>query len=345
MIFTRLAMIAATKFRVLDYPDGRKLHTEPVPLLGGIAIFAAFAGALLINFHFSRGLKGIVIASFFIMAAGLQDDVKGLSALARLLIQILCSLLVVSFGVRLDIIPDVFPFARSLETVLTVLWIVGITNALNFLDGIDGLAAGFTVIAAGAFFVIAYQTGQMYFAYLNITLAGACLGFLTFNFYPARIFLGDAGSGFLGFCLASLAVMGEWARNRPVVALGIPLLILAVLVFDMVYITVSRIARKKVRTFKEWIEYVDKDHLHHRLLGMGFTRVQTVLFIYMIQAVFALGALVLKKATTFQAVLLLCQGLLVLIIIAVLMIAGRGRVERDRFNEHGPAAAGDDAVC
>ncbi len=332
LVFTWLAIKIANKFRVLDYPDTeRKMHIRPVPLLGGVAVFSAYIIALLLNFHFSWKLKGIIIASFFIMISGLIDDVKKLSAGARLVIQVLCSLLVISFGMHLNIISDRLPFAYFLEVIITVIWIVGITNAMNFMDGIDGLAAGFAFIASGTFAAIAYQTGQPYFVFLNVALAGACLGFLVFNFYPAKIFLGDAGSSFLGFSLAVLAVMGEWAENRPIVALSIPLLILAVLIFDITYISVSRIARGKVKTFKEWIEYVDRDHLHHRLMGMGLSQVQTVLFIYLVSMVFALGALVLKKATTFQAVLLLFQGGLILVIVAVLMIAGRGYLEKNHF--------------
>ncbi len=333
VIFTWLAIRLASKLRIFDQPEERKIHKRPVPLLGGVAVFGAYALALLLNFHFSWALKGVVIASFIIMLSGLFDDVKKLPAAARLIVQILCSLVVVYCGIRINIIPDDLPFAVTLETLITVFWIVGITNALNFMDGIDGLAAGMSFIVSGTFFIIAYQTGQPYFAFLNIALAGASLGFLVFNFHPARIFLGDAGSSFLGFTLASLAAMGEWAEKRPIVALSIPLLLLAILIFDMVYITISRIARGTVRTFKEWIEYVGRDHLHHRLIGMGFTQVQTVLFIYLVNVIFALGALVLMKATTAQAILLLSQGVCFLVIVTVLMVVGKNHLDKSRFYE------------
>ncbi|MEA3488854.1 MAG: MraY family glycosyltransferase [Candidatus Omnitrophota bacterium] len=316
----------------MDNPGQRKIHQKPIPLLGGIAIFASYSLALLLNFHFSWELKGVVIASFLILAAGLWDDVRELPAWVRLFVQIFCSLIVVWFGVRLNIVPDHLPFARSLETVITVIWIVGITNALNFMDGIDGLAAGLAFIASGAFFIVAYQTGQGYFAFLSIALAGACLGFLFFNFHPAKIFLGDAGSSFIGFSLASLAVMGEWAESNPIVALSIPLLILAVLIFDMIYISISRIAHGKVRNFREWIEHVDMDHLHHRLIGLGLTQVQAVFFIYLVSIVFALGALVLKNATTLQALLLLLQCFFVLVIVTVLMLVGRRNIRKNLFS-------------
>ncbi|MFQ5953148.1 MAG: glycosyltransferase family 4 protein, partial [Candidatus Omnitrophota bacterium] len=323
VIFTWLAIKIATKLNILDYPAERKIHSKPIPLLGGVVIYLAYATALLINFHFSWELKGVVIASTIIMLTGLVDDVRGLSAASRLIMQVLCALIIVSFGVYINIIPDKLPFAFPLEVLITVVWVVGVTNSVNFIDGADGLATGLALIASVAFFIIAIQTGQWYFAVLNIALAGACLGFLVFNFHPAKIFLGDSGSSFLGFTLASLAAMGEWAERNPIVALSIPLLVLAVLIFDMVYVSISRIARRKVKTFNEWIEYVGKDHLHHRLIGLGFTHRQTVLFIYMVSIIFAVGALVLKRATTFQAVLLLLQAAIVLTIVTVLMVVGR----------------------
>lgn len=333
MIFTWLTIRIASRFGILDKPNERKIHSKPVPLLGGVAIFASYALALLVNFRFSWQLKGVVIASFLILLAGLWDDIRELPAGVRLVVQILCSLLVVWFGVRLNIVPDQVPLAGVIDTVITVIWIVGITNALNFMDGIDGLAGGLAFIAAMAFFTIAYQTGQGYFAFLAITLAGACLGFLIFNFHPAKIFLGDTGSSFLGFSLASLAVMGEWAEKNPIVALSIPLLILAVMIFDMIYISISRIYQKKVRTFREWIEYVGMDHLHHRLMGLGLNQVQAVSFIYLISVIFALSALVLKEATTYQAILLLGQCSLMLVIVTVLMLIGRKNFDKSHFSE------------
>ena len=333
IVFTFLAILIAKKFNIVDSPSARKVHTKPTPLLGGVAIFAAFILALLLNFSFSWELKGIVIAASIILLSSLVDDVKELPASIRLIVQVLCALVVISFGVRLNIIPDQTPLAVTIEAIITVIWIVGITNAMNFLDGIDGLAGGISFIAAGTFFVIAYQTGQIYFAYLNIALAGACLGFLFFNFHPAKIFLGDAGSSFLGFTLASLAVMGEWAEKSPIVALSIPLLILVVLIFDTAYISVARIYQGKVKNFKEWIEYVGQDHLHHRLMGLGLSQVQAVVFIYIVCLVFSLGALVLKHATILQAVLLLAQCVLVLTIVTVLMIIGRKNIEESNSTD------------
>ena len=328
IIFTWIAIKLALRFDIVDRPSERKIHSKPIPLLGGLAVYIAFVLAIFLNFHFSLKLKGIVISATFVMLASLMDDVKELSAVYRLIVQVLSALLLVSFGVYINVVPDHWPFAFALETLITVLWIVGITNVINCIDGVDGLAAGLSAIVTGTFFVIAYQTGQWYFAFLNIALVGACLGFLVFNFNPAKIFLGDAGSSFLGFIIASLAVMGEWAEGRPIVALSIPLLLLAVPIFDFIYVTIARVLKGEVKSLKEWMEYVGTDHFHHRLLSIGFSQRQTAFFIYMIVMVFAFGALVLKKATTFQAVLLLLQSVFVLIIVTVLMVVGKKHLDQ-----------------
>ncbi|MGB2600087.1 MAG: MraY family glycosyltransferase [Candidatus Omnitrophota bacterium] len=333
VIFTWLAIKTAKRWNIVDEPSERKIHVKPVPLLGGVAIYLAYILALLLNFQFSWKLKGVVLSATFVMLASLLDDVKKLSAGYRLVVQVLSTILLISFGVYINIIPDRFPFAFPLEALITIVWIVGITNAVNIIDGVDGLASGIIAIISGTFFVIALQTGQWYFAFLNVALCGACLGFLIFNFNPAKIFLGDAGSSFLGYTIASLAVMGEWAQGRPIVALSIPILLLAVPIFDMVYVTVSRFAKKKVRTFNEWLEYTGKDHLHHRLIRIGFSQKQTTLFIYMICVVFALGVLVLKKATTFQAILLLLQSVFVLTIVTILMVVGKKHLDKSRMYE------------
>jgi UDP-GlcNAc:undecaprenyl-phosphate GlcNAc-1-phosphate transferase len=329
VVLTYLAIITARKLGVLDYPDNRKIHEKPTPLLGGLAIFGAYVTALLMNFHFSWELKGVIIASGIILFSGLVDDIRGLPAWSRLIIQILCTVLIIYFGVRLKIVPNTLKYSYILDCVITVFWMVGITNAMNFLDGLDGLSAGVSFISTMTFFIIAVQTGQNYFAFLNIALAGACLGFLLFNFRPARIFLGDAGSSFLGFSLAALAVMGDWSQDKPVVAFSIPLLVLSILIFDMIYISISRIIKGKVHSFREWIDYVGKDHLHHRLMGMGFSRVHTVLIIYLINLIFALGVLVLLvKGTVSQALILIAQGICILTLVAILMVAGRAYIEK-----------------
>jgi UDP-GlcNAc:undecaprenyl-phosphate GlcNAc-1-phosphate transferase len=159
--------------------------------------------------------------------------------------------------------------------------------------------------------------------YITIVLTGSCLGFLIFNFKPASIFLGDTGSTFLGFTLAGIAIMGGWAENDPKVALSLPLLILGIFIFDMTYITIARILRGRVKSFREWIEYTGKDHLHHRLVSLGFTETQTVLFIYLITVCLGIGGINLKATQDIRIYFELLQGFCVLAIIVILMLAGR----------------------
>lgn len=331
LILTFICIHISRFFKVLDHPDSRKQHLRPTPLLGGLAVFLSYVLAVLVNYSFSWQLKGVVGASLVILLMGLIDDIHGLPAITRLLVQVLSSLIVVSFGVHLDIVPKSIPFAMVLDILITVVWIIGITNAMNFMDGMDGVAAGVSAIASATFFVVAYQNGQPYFAFLSLALMGSCMGFLVFNSNPAKIFLGDSGSSFLGFTLASLAVMGEWGKNKPLVALTVPILILAVPIFDVIYITVSRVYAGKVKNLRQWIEYVGRDHFHHRLLGLRFTEKQSVLFIYLICLIISLGALMLIKATERVAILLLIQAALLLVAISILMIVARRYAEESRL--------------
>ena len=324
-LVTPLVRGVARRLEVMDYPDPRKVHLIPTPLLGGVAVAGTFALILLYNFNFSLGLKGVVLGAGIVFFSGVTDDMFGLPAGVKLLFQIAATYVLIRFGVAFNFFPTTV-LGSIANNLLTLLWVVGITNALNFFDGMDGLATGMGIIASLFFSLVAIQTHQHYMMYLSVALLGSCLGFLPYNFKPrgsASIFLGDAGSTFIGFTLAGLAVLGEWATNNPVKALSTPLLILGVLVFDMVYITVARIASGRVINFREWIDYVGKDHLHHRLETLGLSKKQSVLFIYFMMAIFGLGALVLKRGGTAETLLILSQAAMVLLMVAVLMIKGR----------------------
>jgi UDP-GlcNAc:undecaprenyl-phosphate GlcNAc-1-phosphate transferase len=198
---------------------------------------------------------------------------------------------------------------------------------VQFLDGMDGLAAGLGVVAGLFFSITAWQTGQSALFILAAPLVGACLGFLPYNFRPggATIFLGDGGGSFIGFTLAGLAVMGEWAHGDPIVALLTPILILAVPLFDIVFVGVVRVATGKVHGVREWLAYTGKDHLHHRFAALGLNQAQSVLLILFIAATLGLSAILLRHATSREAAaLILVQAACVLAIIAVLEGAGRG---------------------
>ena len=231
--------------------------------------------------------------------------------------------MIIKSDVVLTVFPQTWLFAKYVNVALTLLWFVGIANAINFLDGVDGLATGMIALCALLFFSIAWPTRQSYLSYITIATAGACIGFLPYNWRPAKVFLGDAGATFLGFLIAGLAVMGSWAHKDPAVALSTPLLILGIPIFDMIYITVSRIKNDLVHNVKEWLEYTGRDHFHHRLMHLGLSQVQTVLFIWMLNLCLGLGALVIRDTGIRGSMLLLIQSVIIFVIVIVLMILGK----------------------
>jgi len=312
----------ARKLKILDHPNERKIHKKPVPLLGGLAIFGSYVATIIFNFNFSIELKGVVIGGTIILLIGLIDDIKHIPATWKLISQVLASSILILYGVRLSFLPSTW-WGNAGEVILTVIWVVGITNAVNFFDGMDGLATGITAICSVSFFIVAQITGQSYLGFLTIALAGSCLGFLKFNFKPASIFLGDAGSTFLGFTLAGIAVMGGWAEKNPKVALSLPIIILSVFIFDMIYITIARVWDGRVRNFREWIEYTGKDHLHHRLAALGLDETQTVLLIYLIAACLGLGGINLLATENLKIYLEFIQAFFIFVIVVNIMIAGR----------------------
>jgi UDP-GlcNAc:undecaprenyl-phosphate GlcNAc-1-phosphate transferase len=312
---------------VLDQPTARKVHAVATPLLGGAAVYFAFAVTVLANFHFSLQLKGVALGASIVVAVGVLDDVVELPARVKLAGQVSGVVVAMLYGVTLHTVPSWVPGFVGLNAALTLLWFLTVTNAIQFLDGMDGLAAGLGAIAGVFFSITALQTDQRYLMFLSAALVGACLGFLPYNFRPggARIFLGDSGASFIGFTLAGLAVMGEWAENDPIVALFTPMLILGVPLFDIVFVSIVRVVTRKVHSLPQWLAFTGKDHIHHRFQALGLTKTESVFLIYFISATLGLSALLLEGAPTRAAVLLLVQAACVLAIIAVLEGAGRGR--------------------
>ena len=323
-----VAIRVAEKLRIVDAPGGRKIHDRPVPLLGGVVVFVSIYVCVIYHFHLLLPLKGIMIGSAMLVIVGLLDDTKGVSSRIRLLTQFAAVCVMVKHGVILTLFPNE-TWGLVLNFVLTCVWVIGITNAFNFFDGMDGLAAGIAVCACLIFFAIACERHQDQLALLAVTAIGSCIGFLLYNSKPAKIFLGDAGSTSLGFFIASIAVMGSWSERIPVVSLSVPVLVLGVLIFDMLYTTLDRVGTGRVKSVYEWMEYTDTDHLHHRLVALGFTEKQTVLFIYLLTLLLGISALVLTRTrATHDAFILLLQGLAIFIVIAILMLVGGSRSRR-----------------
>ena len=309
---------------ILDEPDHRKIHGSPTPLLGGAGVFLAFNLGILINGIYSVELIVILIASAMIFIVGIVDDIKEVPPSIKLVVQLISTVLVISFGIVLTVMPLSFGLIGKISNIaLTIMWIVGITNAMNFLDGMDGAAAGVGAIVSFFLGILAFLTDQPFLGWISLSMMGGCLGFLPYNFKMkkrASIFLGDAGSTFIGFVLATLAVYGHWwvGDNNPIVSFASPLLIFWVLIADMTYITANRILRGKVLNFREWIEYVGKDHLHHRLFFVLGDKRKAVFFIYAFAITLGISALVLRHADTLNAVLLLIQAVLIVILGTVL---------------------------
>ncbi|OGR73450.1 MAG: hypothetical protein A2089_07640 [Elusimicrobia bacterium GWD2_63_28] len=313
----------ALKIGALDLPSARKVHDTPIPRTGGVAIYLAFMAALLRNQQFSREILGIMLGGTIIFVLGFLDDWKGLSARTRLFWQTAAALVVTFFGLRLSF-PLSLPFGQVLSVLLSVVWLVGIINAFNFMDGIDGLASTMGAVCALLFLGIGWNSNQFPLSFISAALAGACVGFLRMNWRPAKIFLGDSGSTFIGFILGCLALYGSWATDNPAVAFSTPLLVLGIPIFDIIYTTVSRIRNGSVAGVKEWLEYTGKDHFHHRLMKLGLDVPQTVGFIMLLNVCLGLGAWTIRHtASTAGTWLLLAQSVLIFLIVIVLMLLGR----------------------
>ncbi|MCG6918579.1 MAG: undecaprenyl/decaprenyl-phosphate alpha-N-acetylglucosaminyl 1-phosphate transferase, partial [Deltaproteobacteria bacterium] len=285
---------------------------------------------LLINGIFNREFGAILIGAMILFVLGVLDDTLNLRAHVKLIVQIVLAVGLTFVGVRIVLVPETILLGSIVNSLLSVIWIVGITNAMNFFDGMDGLAAGVSAIIAFFLAIVAMQMDDPFVGWAAVAMLGACLGFLPYNFRPwkrALIFLGDAGSTTIGFVLASLAIYSDWADFNPVVSIFSPILIFWILIFDMSHITLFRVIRGKTRTFRQWIEYVGHDHLHHRIARVVGGPTQSVLFIYLLTICLGLSALLLRYSTPFTGFLLLCQALIIVILVSVLEAKnGNGKV-------------------
>jgi len=351
--FTPLAACVARRLCILDLPDSRKLHAQATPMLGGAAVFIGFIASLLSNAILAPELIALLSAAMVLFVVGIFDDWREVSAGLKLMIQLVCTAMVISAGIVLRVLPaDWGTWGWIGNLVLTGVWIIGITNAMNFFDGMDGLAAGLGAIISLFLGTIAFQTDQPFLGWIALALLGSCLGFLPYNFRlnrPAFIFLGDAGSTVIGFVLACIAVYGDWAEGQPIVSLVSPVLVFWILIFDMVHITCDRILTGKVSSFREWIEYVGKDHLHHRLADVLGSRRRAVFFIYLMSLCLGLSALILREAGMVDAMLLMLQASILVVLITVLERRGRAiraaaRVSLDQESASSAEAPGPGAA-
>jgi UDP-GlcNAc:undecaprenyl-phosphate GlcNAc-1-phosphate transferase len=291
-------------------PGGRRIHQRPTPLLGGLAMYIGFGLAAAL-FSTNSKTEGLLLAAAVVTALMVLDDRGGLSPTIKLAIQVLASLIaVVLFGIEINFVglPGVVHLAPAVSIALSLLWFVGLQNTINLIDGVDGLAAGVVAIVAAAVLLAAINLSRPDVVILAGCLIGACIGFLVFNWHPARIFMGDTGSNFLGFTLAALSVLST-AKVAVVLSLIVPVLALTIPFLDTGWAILRRRGRGQS------IATPDAEHLHHRLLDYGLSPRETALVFYFGTAIFAALGLAIygHKKVLLGAITLLVLGIVVIL--------------------------------
>jgi UDP-GlcNAc:undecaprenyl-phosphate GlcNAc-1-phosphate transferase len=288
--FTPVARQLAFKLGILDIPkDDRKVHKEPIPYLGGAAIYASAIFTMLIFSDLDKTAVSIMVGGTVIFLIGLIDDIKDISPKLKLAGQIVAAMIAVYGGAKINYITNPIPgynviYLEHFATPISILWIVGITNTINLVDGLDGLASGVAAISASTMMFMASISGFDYILLECAVIAGSSLGFLPYNFNPAKIFMGDTGALFLGYMLAVISILG-FLKTVTLAAIIIMVLVLGIPLFDTFFAIVRRIRNKKP------IMEADRGHVHHRLLAKGFTQRQTVLILYIVSILFGAAAI------------------------------------------------------
>ena len=329
-VITPYTIRFAKKVGAVDYPNDRRINKKPMPRLGGLAVIAGFMVSAIyliitmsiekkVNFAeegLNRKLIGCLLGAIILGITCYIDDVKDIKPLVKLAGQVIAAIVVVSSGVLIDnftipfkennvMLNEVFSF------VLTVGWIVGITNAINLIDGLDGLSSGITLISCISLLIIFALNESPLIAIILITaLAGAIVGFLPYNFNPAKTFIGDVGSNFMGFAIAVISILGV-AKTYTAIVIIAPIIVLALPIFDTLWAIVRRIV--KTKSIKGVFK-ADKGHLHHRLMAKGYTQKQAVLILYGITATLGMVAIILLDSGIWKA---LSFALLVVVFVAL----------------------------
>lgn len=308
IVLTPLVRLAALHFDVTDKPDKRRVNIRPIPSLGGLAIYISFSIGLFLLPIDKTFIWPLFLAGTIMMLTGFIDDLFEIKARYKLIGQVLAAFIIVFWGgISIEFIN--LPFGGEIHfgifsLPLTILWIVAITNAVNLIDGLDGLAAGVSTIALFTILGMAFIMSDPIVISISAILIAATLGFLPYNFNPAKIFMGDTGALFLGFIIAVLSVMGF--KNVTFVSLIVPILILGVPISDTIFAIIRRAVTKQP------IAMADKSHIHHQLMNLGFTHRQTVILIYAIAALFSLFSFIFTMSTIWGSILLM--GVLLLLV-------------------------------
>ncbi len=346
----------ALRWGIVDHPGERKVHAGAKPLLGGLAVYSAFIATISLNFiafrygsrfpfltshmdeivNLATGigavrteLYALMIGASVVLVTGLLDDFYGerFPVLLKVLGQVIAAAVLLSAGVRTTLFPDALPWDLH-NTCLTVLWIVGFTNAFNLLDNMDGLVSGVALIASSILAFVAIQSGQFFVALILCAFSGSLLGFLHHNIYPSSIFLGDAGSLFIGYVMAALALLQSYVTFGESSVLGalMPLIILSLPLFDTASVVWIRLKEGRP------IYLGDKCHLSHRLVDLGLSQPQAVQIVYLLTFCLGINATILRNVTTIEGIIIAMQAMGLMALVAVLMKLGRAR-------QIGPTAA------
>ncbi len=322
----------AHKVGAIDVPkDARRMHKKPIPRLGGLAIYGGFLCSILIFGQLDETMLCVLLGAAIIVALGIFDDVLALGAKLKFVVQIVAAAIPVCIGdLQIGLFTNLNPLSDTpfvhlgiLAVPVTIIWIVGITNAVNLIDGLDGLAVGVSSIAAITMLAVALLTGNMPIAITMAALAGACIGFLPYNLNPAKIFMGDTGSTFLGYMLATVSIMGLF-KFYAVISFAVPFLILGLPIFDTANAIIRRVAAGRSPMSP------DRGHVHHKLIDMGFNQKQAVAILYAISATLGLTAVVLTSSGEVKAIVLL------LAVLAAILVGAGIIYGAEHWSKHAP---------
>ena len=300
---TPAVRMLAIKIKAVDVPkDNRRMHKVPIPRMGGLAIFAGFLVSVLFFVPLGTEFRSILIGALILVVLGIIDDIVALKPKTKFAGQIIAALIPALSGVSIHgivnpFVPGQYSTLGIFSIPFTVIWIVGITNAVNFIDGLDGLACGVSAIATVTMFIIAVLFGETYIALMMAALAGACLGFLPYNMNPAKIFMGDTGSMFLGYILATVSIQGLF-KFYAVISFAVPFILLGLPIFDTGFAIVRRLLKGQSPL------QADRGHVHHRLIDLGFDQKQSVAILYAFSALMGLTAVILARTNESKLIIL-----------------------------------------
>ncbi|MCL1859807.1 MAG: undecaprenyl/decaprenyl-phosphate alpha-N-acetylglucosaminyl 1-phosphate transferase [Oscillospiraceae bacterium] len=332
-VTTPIVRVLAYKTGALDDPsrDDRRMHAVITPKLGGLAIFFSFILSVFLFYGVSKFILSMIIGAFLIVSIGILDDIFTIRAIYKFLVHVAAAGIVVWQGgvlvERINIFGTYISFG-IFSIPLTILWIAGLTSAVNFIDGLDGLACGISTISAISLLIVTILIGEFQIALLIAILVGSCIGFLPFNMTPAKIFMSDAGAPFLGFMLAVVSIQGVF-KVHAVITFVIPFLILGVPIFDTTFAIIRRILSGR-HPFS-----ADREHLHHRLVDMGFNKKQTVRILYAVSALLGISSIMLVTQKIVYAIIIISVSLAISVVMWIIFRDDKMRIESGLMSENG----------